>query len=77
MAEQYAVWDLVSQVRRRLFVDQKPDGFNIGLNDGVAAGQTVMHAHVHVIPRWIGDIPDPRGGMRWVIADKAPYWKKK
>jgi hypothetical protein len=54
----------------------RPDGFNIGLNEGLVAGQTVIHAHVRVIPRWSGEVPDPRGGIRWVIADKASYWKK-
>ena len=77
VTEQNVIWELVSEVRQRLLTDLKPDGFNIGLNDGLAAGQTVMHAHVHVIPRWSGDVPDPRGGIRWVIADKAAYWKKK
>ena len=76
VAEYEGIWDLVSQVRQRLVTDFHPDGFNIGVNDGVAAGQTVMHAHVHVIPRWNSDVPDPRGGIRWVIPDKAPYWKK-
>lgn len=47
---------------------------NIGLNDGQAAGQTVTHAHIHVIPRRHGDVPDPRGGVRWVIPSKAAYW---
>ena len=50
----------------------RPDAFTIGLNDGTAAGQTVSHAHIHVIPRWNGDVPDPRGGVRWVIPGKAP-----
>ena len=54
----------------------KPDYCNIGFNDGLAAGQTVAHAHVHVIPRRNGDVTDPRGGIRWVIADNAAYWKK-
>jgi diadenosine tetraphosphate (Ap4A) HIT family hydrolase len=48
-------------------VPLRPDAFTIGINDGVAAGQTVPHAHVHVIPRWNGDVLDPRGGVRWVI----------
>lgn len=51
-----------------------PDGFNIGINDGEAAGQTVMHLHIHLIPRYLGDVEDPRGGVRWVISEKAPYW---
>jgi diadenosine tetraphosphate (Ap4A) HIT family hydrolase len=74
--EQEGVWKLVSEVRQRLLTKLKPDGFNIGANDGLAAGQTVMHAHVHVIPRWDADVPDPRGGIRWVIPDKAAYWNK-
>jgi diadenosine tetraphosphate (Ap4A) HIT family hydrolase len=73
--EQEAIWTLVARVREELLTRLAPDGFNIGLNDGLAAGQTVPHAHVHVIPRWNGDVPDPRGGVRWVVADKARYWK--
>lgn len=69
-----SVWALVGQVRRSIAVELTPDAFTIGVNDGVAAGQTIMHAHVHVIPRWNGDVPDPRGGVRWVIPDRAPYW---
>lgn len=52
----------------------KPDGFNIGLNDGSAAGQTVGQLHVHVIPRYQGDVADPRGGVRFVVPHKAKYW---
>jgi diadenosine tetraphosphate (Ap4A) HIT family hydrolase len=52
----------------------KPDAYNVGWNDGVAAGQTVMHLHLHVIPRYEGDVPDPRGGIRWVIPEHAAYW---
>lgn len=74
--EQSALWELVAQVRADLAATYAPDGFTVGLNDGVAAGQTVMHAHVHVIPRWSNDVEDPRGGIRWVIPDKANYWKK-
>jgi diadenosine tetraphosphate (Ap4A) HIT family hydrolase len=73
---QAVVWEMVQQVRARLQDELHPDGFNIGMNDGVAAGQTVMHAHVHVIPRHKGDVPDPRGGVRWVFPDKAAYWGK-
>lgn len=73
-AEQSAVWDLIADVRQRLLLGLKPDGFNIGVNDGLAAGQTVEHAHVHVIPRQEGEVADPRGGIRWIIADHAKYW---
>jgi diadenosine tetraphosphate (Ap4A) HIT family hydrolase len=50
------------------------DDFTVGANVGVAAGQTVLHAHIHVIPRFAGDVPDPRGGIRWVIPSRAAYW---
>lgn len=74
-AEQSAVWEAVTEVRAALEQTLNPDGFNIGLNNGVAAGQTVGHAHVHVIPRFLGDVPDPRGGVRWVLPDAAAYWQ--
>ena len=72
--EQGAVWELVRRVREQLLARLSPDGFNIGLNDGTAVGQTVMHTHVHVVPRWKGDVPDPRGGVRWVLPERARYW---
>jgi diadenosine tetraphosphate (Ap4A) HIT family hydrolase len=65
---------LVVKARERLLKDLHPDAFNIGLNDGPAAGQTVPHAHIHLIPRKTGDVPDPRGGVRWIIPAKAKYW---
>ncbi len=52
-----------------------PGGYNIGLNVGIAAGQTIDHLHLHVIPRYEGDVPDPRGGIRWVIPERARYWE--
>src|SRR5262245_30478054 len=61
--EQVAVWSLVAQVRAMLVAERQPDGFTVGLNDGPAAGQTVMHANVHAIPRRHGDVADPRGGV--------------
>ncbi len=54
-----------------------PDAFNIGINDGPAAGQTVGHLHMHLIPRFNGDVPDPRGGVRWLLPEKADYWTKR
>ena len=51
-----------------------PDSYNIGINDGPDAGQTVPHVHIHLIPRYRGDAKDPRGGVRWLLADKADYW---
>jgi diadenosine tetraphosphate (Ap4A) HIT family hydrolase len=53
-----------------------PDGFNFGLNDGPAAGQTMPQLHFHVIPRYTGDVPDPRGGVRHVMPSKAAYWRQ-
>ena len=51
----------------------KPDGYNVGSNAGEAAGQTVPHLHIHVIPRYNGDVEDPRGGIRHVIPGKGNY----
>ena len=51
-----------------------PKAFNLGVNDGIAAGQTIPQFHFHVIPRHSGDVADPRGGLRWVIPEKAKYW---
>jgi len=59
--------------KRVLDAELQPQGYNIGINDGAAAGQTVPHLHVHLIPRFEGDLPDPRGGVRWVIPAKAKY----
>src|SRR5688572_1763566 len=72
--EQAALWSLVGDVRQLLSDRHHPAGFNIGLNDGRAAGQTIDHAHIHVIPRYDGDVPDPRGGVRFVIPHRARYW---
>jgi diadenosine tetraphosphate (Ap4A) HIT family hydrolase len=73
--EQTALWEMVGDVRRDLIARFGVEAFNIGVNDGAAAGQTIPHAHIHVIPRRPGDVKDPRGGVRWVIAEKAAYWK--
>ncbi len=73
--EQAALLELVSVVKQHLDanLEPKPDGYNVGFNAGESAGQTVMHLHVHVIPRYRGDVDDPRGGVRYVIPDKANY----
>ena len=73
---QQSLWELVAIVRTSLTEEFHPDGFNVGLNDGKEAGQTIMHAHIHVIPRYKGDVGDPRGGIRWIISNKAAYWKQ-
>ncbi len=69
-------WRLIDEARSVLVDRFKPDGFNIGINEGLAAGQTVPHAHVHVIPRYRDDVEDPRGGIRWVIPEKVDYWSQ-
>jgi diadenosine tetraphosphate (Ap4A) HIT family hydrolase len=74
-AEQAAVWALAASVTRQLHASHAPDGYNIGVNVGEAAGQTIDHAHLHVIPRRRGDVADPRGGIRWVLPGKAAYWE--
>jgi diadenosine tetraphosphate (Ap4A) HIT family hydrolase len=71
------VWKFVARVRELLTSRLRVDAFNIGLNDGRAAGQTVMDAHIHVVPRRDRDVPDPRGGIRWVIPEKADYWSQR
>ena len=60
--------------RQRIEDDYQPAAYNIGINDGQAAGQTVPHLHIHVIPRYVGDVDDPRGGVRWIFPNKAKYW---
>jgi diadenosine tetraphosphate (Ap4A) HIT family hydrolase len=67
---------LVDATRRLLVQTRPPDGFNLGINDGRAAGQTVPHVHLHVIPRFLGDSPDARGGIRWVLPETADYWSR-
>jgi superfamily II DNA or RNA helicase/diadenosine tetraphosphate (Ap4A) HIT family hydrolase/SOS-response transcriptional repressor LexA len=72
--EQAALMELVGEVKRLLDQrDPKPNGYNVGFNSGAAAGQTVPHVHVHVIPRYAGDMADPRGGVRHVIPEKGNY----
>ena len=73
-AERTCVVELLAQAKAELDLSFQPDGFNIGINDGAAAGQTVQHLHLHLIPRYRGDVPDPRGGVRWVMPGKAKYW---
>ena len=67
------LWSMVNLVVDQLKVKGITD-MNIGTNVGALAGQTIEHAHVHVIPRREGDVKDPRGGVRWVIPEKARYW---
>lgn len=74
--EQQAIWSLVGAMREVIQEREAPDGYTLGVNVGVAGGQTVAHAHVHLIPRRAGDVADPRGGVRWVLPERAAYWKR-
>ncbi len=69
--EQAAVLSLLSQAQRLVQKRHAPDGYNIGVNIGKAAGQSRMHVHVHLIPRYAGDVPNPQGGIRCVLAGTA------
>lgn len=73
--EQMGLNALIKQGKRWIIAHQVqvPDGYNIGINIGPAAGQTVMHVHIHLIPRYVGDMDDPRGGVRGVIPGKQSY----
>lgn len=71
--EKILILDLIDKSKEFLKVNYNPDGYNIGINCGETAGQTVMHFHCHVIPRYRGDIENPRGGVRGVIPHKMNY----
>jgi diadenosine tetraphosphate (Ap4A) HIT family hydrolase len=71
--EQAALLALVEEGRRLLDETRQPVGYNIGINVGEVAGQTIMHLHVHLIPRYQGDCPNPRGGVRGVIPARQSY----
>ena len=71
--EYFACFELVRKMRELLINEFNPNGFNIGINNGEDAGQTVQHAHIHIIPRYKGDVPKPMGGVRNIIPDKGDY----
>lgn len=75
-AERSDLMSLLAAARDDLERRFHPAGYNVGINDGAAAGQTVPHVHMHLIPRYDGDREDPRGGVRWVLPEKAAYWDK-
>ncbi len=75
--EQEALWALLPRARTAIEATHGgADGYNVGVNVGAAAGQTVDHVHVHLVPRSQGDVDDPRGGVRWVVPARAAYWKR-
>lgn len=71
--EKVALLALLDEGKRLLDERHAPDGYNIGINVGAAAGQTVMHLHIHLIPRYEGDVANPRGGVRGVIPSRQNY----
>ena len=71
--ERADIWTMLEMLKTQIDKEFKPSGYNIGINIGEAAGQTVMHLHVHLIPRYEGDMSDPRGGVRGVIPEKQNY----
>lgn len=73
LEEKDAITRLLIDVKKKLDEEFHPDGYNIGVNVGAAGGQTVFHLHVHVIPRYRGDVPDPRGGIRRIKKPLVPY----
>lgn len=68
-----AMYELLKEAKAIIDKDFKPDGYNIGVNDGEAAGRSIHHLHIHLIPRYIGDVENPRGGVRYVIPMKGNY----
>jgi diadenosine tetraphosphate (Ap4A) HIT family hydrolase len=72
--EREAMMRMLDAAKGRLDKELAPAAYNVGINDGPCAGQTVPHVHVHLIPRYPGDTRDPRGGVRWVLPEKADYW---
>ena len=67
------MWEMVARMRTFLEEEFRPQGFNVGFNVGAPAGQTIDHVHIHVIPRYAGDMDDPTGGVRHVIPEKGKY----
>ena len=74
--EKAAIMALIDEMKNILDAQYHPDGYNIGVNVGKAAGQSVPHIHIHMIPRYEGDMEDPRGGVRGVIPHKRVYKRK-
>jgi diadenosine tetraphosphate (Ap4A) HIT family hydrolase len=74
--EKAAIWELVDEMKTIIDRDYNPDGYNVGVNIGEAGGQSVPHLHIHMIPRYSGDVENPRGGVRGVIPHRQKYVKR-
>ena len=72
--ERTALMELLDQTKKDLDRKFSPDDYNVGINDGPLAGQSIPHLHMHLIPRYKGDKDDPRGGVRWILPEHAKYW---
>ena len=72
-AEKQALWQLLDAAKALLDREHRPGGYNVGINCGAVAGQSVPHVHLHLMPRYAGDVPDPRGGVRGVIPARQNY----
>lgn len=73
--EVISAYGLIKECKNLLDEKCDPDAYNVGLNDGKCAGQTIFHLHIHIIPRYLGDVKDPTGGVRNVIPEKGNYLK--
>ena len=71
--EKIACWEMVDEIKKKIEKEFNPDGFNIGININRCSGQTIFHVHIHLIPRYEGDVKNPRGGVRGVIPNKKEY----
>lgn len=74
--EKAALWKLLEEVKPVIDREFGPDGYNVGVNVGAAAGQSIPHLHIHLIPRYAGDVENPQGGVRGVIPHKQKYVRK-
>jgi diadenosine tetraphosphate (Ap4A) HIT family hydrolase len=72
-AEKQAMWQLLDAAKALLDREHRPGGYNVGINCGPVAGQSVPHVHLHLMPRYEGDVADPRGGVRGVIPARQKY----
>ena len=73
LEERILIFNLIDEVKKYIDDKYNPDGYNIGMNLGEMAGQSIMHLHVHLIPRYTGDVSNPRGGVRGIIPEKQNY----
>jgi diadenosine tetraphosphate (Ap4A) HIT family hydrolase len=67
------MYDLITKTKKIITEKFQPDGYNVGFNEGAAAGRTIDHLHIHIIPRYTGDVENPRGGIRNIIPGKGNY----